>query len=63
MLNIKEIILEQQNNLSFKLKNKNCKVLKLIAIKEEREDLLKHHLKPGKFDVIIIIIKDLFNEL
>jgi len=31
MLNIKEIILEQQNNLNFKLKNKNCKVLKLIG--------------------------------
>jgi hypothetical protein len=30
----------------------SCRVLKLVAIKEEREDLLKYHLKPGKFDVI-----------
>jgi SWI/SNF-related matrix-associated actin-dependent regulator of chromatin subfamily A member 5 len=30
----------------------NCRVLKLVAIKEERDELLKFHLKPGKFDVI-----------
>jgi len=33
----------------------NCNVLKLVAVKDEREELLKHHLKPGKFDVIICL--------
>jgi SWI/SNF-related matrix-associated actin-dependent regulator of chromatin subfamily A member 5 len=28
-----------------------CRVLKLVAVKEEREELIKHHLKQGKFDV------------
>lgn len=30
-----------------------CKVLKLIAVKEEREEIIKNHLKPGKFDVCL----------
>ncbi len=29
------------------------KVLKLIATKVEREDILANHLKPGKFDVCL----------
>ena len=28
-------------------------MLKLIAVKEKREELLRNHLKPGKFDVCI----------
>jgi SWI/SNF-related matrix-associated actin-dependent regulator of chromatin subfamily A member 5 len=31
----------------------SAKVLKLIATKEEREEILTHHLKPGKFDVCL----------
>jgi SWI/SNF-related matrix-associated actin-dependent regulator of chromatin subfamily A member 5 len=34
----------------------SCRVLKLVAIKEERDDLLKYHLKPGKFDVFNLIL-------
>ena len=39
-----------------------CRVLKLVAVKEEREDILKFHLKPGKFDVNLIYL-GLFNKL
>jgi SWI/SNF-related matrix-associated actin-dependent regulator of chromatin subfamily A member 5 len=31
----------------------SCRVLKLIATKLEREDILTNHLKPGKFDVCL----------
>jgi len=30
-----------------------CRTLKLIATKQEREEILAHHLKPGKFDVCL----------
>ena len=29
------------------------RVLKLVAVKDEREEILKHHLKAGKFDVCV----------
>ena len=29
------------------------RVLKLVAVKEEREEILKNHLKEGKFDVCV----------
>ena len=28
-----------------------CRVVKLLATKEQREEILRLHLKPGKFDV------------
>lgn len=28
-------------------------MIKLIAVKEEREDIIKNHLRPGKFDVCL----------
>ena len=31
----------------------SAKILKLIATKEEREEILAHHLKPGKFDICL----------
>ena len=31
----------------------NCRVLKLLATKDEREDILKNHLLPNKFDVCL----------
>jgi len=30
-----------------------CRVLNLIATKEEREEILKNQLHPGKFDVCL----------
>lgn len=39
--------------LEFKKWLPQCRVLNLIATKEEREDILKNQLQPGKFDVCL----------
>jgi SWI/SNF-related matrix-associated actin-dependent regulator of chromatin subfamily A member 5 len=32
----------------------SCRVFKLIAVKDERDEIMKRWLQPGKFDVCVI---------